>query len=223
MKLSKPMLIIKFIIAVPITIAILFWPAGTLDWPEAWTFLAVLFIFAILLTLYFLKHNPEMIKTRMEMKVPPKLWDRVIMLPFVIIMILLLIIPGLDMRYQWSSISICIEIIGMACFIMSLYLTFLVMKENSYLLKTVEIKKSQKTVSTGPYKYVRHPMYAATILMTFSIAIALGSYATLIPAALASILITIRAQLEDNTLKKGLKGYKQYSKKVRYRLIPFVW
>ena len=97
------------------------------------------------------------------------------------------------------------------------------MKVNSYLLKTVEIQKNQKVVSKGPYKYVRHPMYSSSILMVFSIALALGSLYTLIPAAITAIALIIRTQLEDNTLSKELKGYKAYQKKVKYRLIPGVW
>ena len=224
MQISKPALILKFIIAIPVMIAILFWPAGTLRWTEGWIYTIIQLSFGAMTTIYFLKHDPELIKKRMETKLPPKLWDKLIMLPVIIAMTALLITPGFDaVRYQWTNIPIQIEILGFILFALSLYWTFLVMKENSYLLKTVEIQKDQKVVSTGPYAIVRHPMYAAAIIMVFSIALALGSLYTLIPAALVSLLLAIRTQLEDKTLQKELKGYKAYTNKTTYKLIPGIW
>ena len=222
-QISKPILILKFIISIPILILILFWPAKTLNWPEAWIYIIIIMGFGILVTIYFLKHNPALIKKRMEIKLPKEIWDILIMLPLIIAMIALLIVPGLDKRYQWSNIPIGIEIIAFITFTYSLYWTFKVLKENSYLLKTVEIQKGQKVVSTGPYKNVRHPMYSAAILMVVSIALALGSLYTLIPAIIASILLIIRTHFEDNLLKKELKGYKAYTKTTKYKLLKGVW
>jgi len=223
-QVSKTMLILQFILSIPIMVAILFWPAGTLLWPEAWIYIILQLGYAIILTLYFLKHDPELIKKRMEMKIPPKLWDKLIMAPLILVMTSLMIIPGLDaIRYGWSSIPLYLEVIGFIGFLLSSYWIFLVMKENSYLLKTVEIQKNQKVVSSGPYKYVRHPMYSSAIIMFFSIALALGSLYALIPAALSSIALIIRTHFEDKTLQKDLKGYKEYIKKTRYRLLPGFW
>ncbi len=222
-KLSKTRILLQILIGIPVLIAILFWPAGTLKWTEAWIYLILQIGYSGLLTIYFLKHDPELIKKRMEMKIPPRLWDKIIMTPFIISMITLLIVPGFDLRYNWSNIPIYLEIVGFIGFILSSYWIFLVMKENSYLLKTVEIQKNQKVVSTGTYSHVRHPMYSGVVIMTFSIALALGSLYTLIPAALASIFITIRTQLEDKTLQQELKGYKAYTKKTKYKLLPRVW
>ncbi len=204
-------------------ILILFWPAGTLKWTEAWIYLILQMGYSGIMAIYFLKHNPELIKKRMEMKLPSRLWDKLVMFPFIIAMITLLIVPGFDLRYNWSNIPIYLEILGFIGFSLSLYWVFLVMNVNSYLLKTVEIQKNQKVVSKGPYKYVRHPMYSSVIVMSFSIALALGSLYTLIPALIASILISIRTYLEDITLQKELKDYKKYTKKTKYRLMPGVW
>ena len=223
-RFSKPMLVLQFLIAIPVMMAVLFWPAGTLKWAEAWIYIVIQLVYATLLTLYFLKHNPEMIKKRMELKFPPRLWDKIVMFFVVVAMISLLIVPGFDVvRYGWSKLPVFVEIIGFFGFILSSYWIFLVMKVNSYLLKTVEIQKNQKVVSTGLYSYVRHPMYACSILMVFSIALALGSVYTLIPAALSSLALIVRTSLEDKTLQKELKGYKAYTKKVKFRLIPGVW
>ncbi|MBW2974451.1 isoprenylcysteine carboxylmethyltransferase family protein [Candidatus Woesearchaeota archaeon] len=223
MKISKSWLVLQFLIAVPVMMIILFWPAGTLNWAEAWTYIVLQLGYAIILTSYFLRHNPEMIRKRMAMKLPPRLWDKIVMSFVVVAMTSLLIIPGLDVRHGWSSIPAWLEAIGFIGFLISSYWIFLVMKENSYLLKTVEIQKNQKTVTTGPYKYVRHPMYASSIVMVFSIALALGSLYALIPAALSSLSLIVRTALEDKTLQKELKGYKAYTKKTRYRILPFVW
>ena len=217
------MIFLQFLLAIPVMVLILFWPAGTLRWAEAWIYIILQLGYSVIMVLYFLKHNPEIIKKRMEMKLPSRLWDRVVMIPVILAMISLLIIPGLNVRYNWSNIPIYIEVIGFIGFLTSSYLIFLIMKENSYLLKTVEIQKGQKVVSTGPYSIVRHPMYSASILMVFSIALALGSLYALIPAALASFFLIIRTHLEDNTLKKELKGYKDYTKRTKYRLLPKIW
>jgi protein-S-isoprenylcysteine O-methyltransferase Ste14 len=203
---------------------VIFWPAGTILWPEAWIYIIIQISFSAFTVIYFLERNPEIIKKRMDLRMPKELWDKIILPPFMIAMTLLLIVPGLDVkRYNWSSIPICIEILGFIGILISLYLLFTVLKTNSYLLITVEIQKKQKVVSKGPYKYVRHPMYLATILMSFSIALALGSLYTLIPAGIASLLLIIRTNFEDNTLKKELKGYKAYTKKTKYKLIPGIW
>ena len=220
---SKPMLVLQFLIAIPVMMAVLFWPAGTLYWVEAWVYIVLQLGYAILLTFYFLKHNPLLIEKRMEMKIPPKLWDKIVMVPFIASMIALLIVPGLDLRYNWSYVPVYVSVFGFIGFLLASYWIFLVMKENSFLLKTVEIQKGQKVVSTGPYSYVRHPMYASTILMVFSISLALGSVFGLIPAFLTSFFLLIRTKLEDDTLKKELKGYKLYCKKVRCRICRGVW
>ncbi|MFC1723341.1 methyltransferase family protein [Nanoarchaeota archaeon] len=222
-EISKLVLFIKFVFAVPVMMAVLFWPAGTLRWVEAWVYIVLQLGYAVAMVFYFLKYNPELIKKRMETKLPPKLWDKIVMLPVIVFMISLLIIPGLDLRYGWSSVPLYLEIVGFVGFILSSYWIFLVMKENSYLLKTVEIQKGQKVVSTGPYNFVRHPMYLGTVVMVFSIAFALGSVYTLIPAALVSLAMMIRTWFEDEMLQKELKGYKAYTKKTKYRILPGIW
>ncbi|MFH1533352.1 MAG: isoprenylcysteine carboxylmethyltransferase family protein [Nitrospirota bacterium] len=222
--ISKIWLVAQFIIAIPVMMLVLFWPAGTLNWVEGWIYLVLQLGYASIMALYFLKHNPELIRKRMEMKIPPRLWDKIVMIPFIIGMIALIIVPGFDVvRYKWSSIPVYWEVIGFLGFIITSYLLFLVMKVNSYLLKTVEIQKDHKVVSTGPYAYVRHPMYSVAIIMVFSIALALGSLYALIPAAASSFALIIRTQFEDKTLQKELEGYTEYTKKVTYKLIPGIW
>jgi len=223
-KISKLNLFIKFIIAIPVVMAVLFWPAGTLNWTEAWIYLIIQFGFSGIYTIYFLKHDPQLIQKRMEMKMPPALIDKIIMIPFSITATAVLIVPGFDViRYQWSSLPIYVEVIGFVGFLVCSYFLFLVMKENSYLAKVVEVQKDHKVISTGLYKYIRHPMYAVVIPMFFFIALALGSLYALIPAVLTAIFLIIRIPFEEKTLIKDLKGYKEYTKKTKYRLIPKIW
>ena len=222
--ISKIKLFIQFIIAIPCMILIVFYPAGTLNWMEGWLYIILQLGYTISISIYFLKHNPEIIRKRMQMKIPPKKFDKIIMIPFVLSMFALLIVPGLDVvRYKWSSIPIYFEIIGFVGFIFTSYLLFLIMKVNSYLLKTVEIQENQKVVSEGLYSYVRHPMYIVVMIMFFSIALALGSIYTFIPAIIVAIILVIRTHFEDKTLQNELKGYKEYTKKVPYKLIPKIW
>ncbi len=219
-----PTLVIKFFIAIPVMMAIIFWPAGTLAWKEGWMYLVMQLGVSAFLAAYLFKNDPDLLEKRMELKAPKKEWDRLVMLPFVLAMCSLLIVPGLDaVRYGWSRMSVYLEILGFVGFCVSSYLLFLVMEANSFLLKTVEIQKDQQVISSGPYSMVRHPMYLSVIIMVFSIALALGSYYALIPAAIASIMLIIRTSFEDRALQQELKGYKAYAKKVRYRLIPELW
>ena len=203
---------------------VMFWPAGTLNWPEAWVYLILQLAMSIFMTIYFLKHDPGLIQKRMEVKVPPKLWDKMVMTPFVIAMISLLIVPGFDVvRYEWSSIPIYLEILGFIGFSIAMYGMFLGMKANPFCIKTVEIQEGHKVASTGVYSYVRHPMYSSAILMMFSIPLALGSVYALICAGVASVLLVVRTVFEDRMLRAELDGYKAYAGRVKWRLLKGVW
>lgn len=220
---SVPLMILRFAISIPCMMAMLFWPAGTLYWVEGWAYLILQTGYSGILAVYFMKKDPDLIKKRMEMKIPPKLWDKFVMAPLVLSMFFLLIIPGFNVRFGWSDVPLLVEILGFGGFTLSLYWIFLVMKTNSYLFKTVEVRKGQKVVSTGPYALVRHPMYSSAILMVMCIPLALGSYHSLLISLFCSSLFVIRTQLEDKTLQKELKGYAAYTKKIKYKLIPGVW
>ena len=136
-QISKPLLFSQFIIAVPVLMAVLFWPAGTLKWAEAWVYIVLQMGYSVMITLYFLKHNPELIKTRMEMKLPPELWDKIAMLFIVILMTSVIVVPGFDFRYGWSSIPVYLEVLGFIGFLISSYWIFLALKVNPSIVKTV--------------------------------------------------------------------------------------
>jgi protein-S-isoprenylcysteine O-methyltransferase Ste14 len=134
------------------------------------------------------------------------------------------VIFGLDaVRYEWSQIPFTLKAAGFAGLIFSLVLTFLPMKENPYLTKIVVVQKDQKVITTGPYKYIRHPMYSGVIILFFALPLALGSLFALIPGIPLTIALIIRTCFEDKMLHEELPGYKEYARKTRYRLLPWVW
>lgn len=220
-------IIVRLVIGFIFIIAFLFGTAGTFSWPEAWLYIIIQFSFSTTLSIWLKKNNPELLKDRMTfMKKSAKSWDKAIMIGIIPFFIALLIIPGLDaVRYQWSQVSFVLKTISFTVIIASLALVFWVMKENTYLSRVVEIQKERqhKVITTGPYKYVRHPMYVGIIALFFCLPIALGSLYGLIPAAFMVIGIIIRTHLEDKTLNKELQGYKEYAKKTKYRLLLGIW
>lgn len=226
-KISNIRIIIRFIIGFIIYGAIVFGAAGTLNWPEAWIFFIIYFSFAIILVVWLKKNNPELLKERMTIyKKSAKRWDKIIMLISIPFFIGLVIVPGLEtVRFEWTDVSLSLEILGFIGIIIAYITSFLVMKENTYLSRVVEIQKERghKVITTGPYKYVRHPLYVAVIIMFFCIPLSLGSLYALIASAFLTIIIIIRTVLEDKLLHKELEGYKEYAKKTRYRLLPGIW
>jgi protein-S-isoprenylcysteine O-methyltransferase Ste14 len=207
--------------------AFLFGTAGTFSWPEAWLYIIIQFSYSIGISFWFKKNYPEFLKDRMtSKKKSAKSWDKTLKIGTIPFFIALLIVPGLDaVRYQWSQVSFALKTIGFIVIIASLALIFLVRKEDASFSRVGEIQKEQqhKLITTGPYKYVRHPMYVAVIFLFVFLPLALGSLYGLIPAAFLVIAIIIRTHLEDKTFHKELPGYKEYAKKTKYRLLPGIW
>ena len=148
------------------------------------------------------------------------------MLAYSIMLLPLVILPGLDaIRFQWSSVPVAVKIVAFIGFFPAMGACFWAMKENAYLSDVVRIQEDRghEVCTTGPYRYVRHPLYAGVILIMVCLPLFLGSLFSLIPASFIMILFIIRTALEDKTLQKELPGYKEYAQKVRYRLVPGVW
>ncbi len=223
---SKTTRIIKAVVTVLLLFTLIFVPAGTLNWPEAWLFL--LFYFTIVTgTLIWMKKNaPRLLKERMSRKKERKSWDKKIMTVYPFLLIVLLVIPGFDaVRFQWSKVSLIAKTFGFIGFFFAVGFAFGAMRENAFASDVVRIQddRGHKVCTTGPYRYVRHPMYVGVILALFCFPLALGSLFAFIPAFLIFILFILRTSLEDKTLQEELPGYKEYAKKVRYRLLPGVW
>jgi len=208
----------------------LMWPAGTWRWWEAWVLVGLWTVFGLVMTHYLLRNDPALLAERMKL-VPlhkdQKVWDKVLMLLFVIAGIGLYIIPGFDVvRYEWGEpfpvwIRILAMIVHLPCF---LFLGW-VMRENTYLSQVVKIDKERghQVITTGPYALVRHPMYTVMIVLLFAVPIALGSKFALILAIFLTLLLIVRTYFEDCTLYKELEGYPEYAKQTPYRLIPKLW
>ncbi|HEX5691459.1 MAG TPA: isoprenylcysteine carboxylmethyltransferase family protein, partial [Roseiflexaceae bacterium] len=193
-----------------------------------WAFLLLFFGFTIALSLWLLRHNPALLTERMTGigKQDQKRWDKVFFaLANVIFLAWLLIMPLDAVRFGWSNMPLALQLLGVAMMLLSFYLFFLVFRENSYLSPAVRIQsdREQTVVSTGPYRYVRHPMYATAILFLTGTTLLLGSWYGLVLVLLLTIAIAVRALAEERTLRGELPGYADYQSQVKYHLIPFIW
>jgi len=221
---SNARLIAKVVFGVLFQLPILFLPAGTLDWPAAWLYLLFFACYAFAVTLYLKRRNPELLRRRTSYRMPEKGWDKLFIIVSTILCLALFVIAPLDaVRYRWSQVPLTLEALGFAGIAFSLVVIFMVMRENAYLFRTVQVESGQNVVTTGPYRIVRHPMYMGFITMFFCVPLALGSFYALVPATLVAASVVIRTHFEDKELHKELKGYREYAEKTRYRLIPKVW
>jgi protein-S-isoprenylcysteine O-methyltransferase Ste14 len=206
---------------------LLFGTAGTFRWTEAWICTIGYFSFVIAMMAWLKKNNPELLEDRMTyLKKTARTWDKVIILGSTVAYIVLYSIPGLDaVRYHWTHMPIFFELLGFAGVLISLLLFFIVMKENPFLSRIVEIQKDRghKVITTGPYQFVRHPMYAAGLLFLLSMPLALGSWYGLIPTFVCALFMIVRTYLEDRTLHEELEGYRDYAMRVGYRIVPGIW
>ncbi len=220
-------MVVRLIIGFAAMSAAFFGSAGTLDWPEAWLYIVFQFSFSAEMAVWLKKNNPDLLKDRMTfLKSSARGWDKAILWIMTVVFIFYLFVPGLDaIRYRWSSIPLFLKVLGFMGIVTTLLLISWVMRENAYLSRVVEIQRERghRVITTGPYRYIRHPMYMAVIAQLVCIPLALGSLLTLLPAALLTALIVIRTVLEDKTLHSELEGYKAYSEKVKYRLVPGIW
>lgn len=205
--------------------AILLGCAGRWNWPEAWILLAISLGGILANGLWSIRHNPEMLNERGRMGRNAKSWDKVIGLLYTLFLIAIYILSGLDARFGWSGVPAWVKVVGGICLVLSFALTFWVMTVNTFLSTFVRIQaeRGHTTVSSGPYRYVRHPMYVGILLMSLGMPLLLGSWWALIPGGSNMILFFIRTALEDRTLQAELPGYKEYVDLVRYRLIPGIW
>jgi protein-S-isoprenylcysteine O-methyltransferase Ste14 len=208
--------------------ALLFVCAGTLLWPAGWAFMALFFGFAIAIVLWLAREDPELLQERMSspMQSGQPLWDKVFVVAVMVLFVAWLILMPLDaVRFGWSEVPDWLQILGALGVVLSFYIMFLTFRENAYLALVVKVQeeRGQSVVSTGPYRYVRHPMYASMFLFFPAGALLLGSWWGLMLCAVLLGLLVWRIPLEERMLENGLAGYDEYVRKVRYRLIPRVW
>lgn len=214
--------LIKFIFGIVLMGGLLFFPAGTWRYPNAWLFMALLFVPMPILGVVLFCKAPELLKKRLNSKEKENTQLGVVALSAVMF-IASFVLAGLDFRFGWSHVPSWAVAVAAAVQLAAYILYAEVMRENAYLSRTVEVQQDQKVVDTGLYGIVRHPMYAATVLLYLAMPIVLGSWYALLAMLVYPILIVFRIRNEEKVLENGLAGYAEYKAKVKYRLIPFVW
>ncbi len=208
-----------------ILMLLIFAPAGTLRFWQGWLFSMVFLASVVLLTFYFLKRDPHLIENRM-MAGPAAEQQRsqkIIQAFTGTLAAVLVIVPGLDHRFHWSSVPAPIVILANALVILGFLIIFRVFEENSFAASTIKVEAEQRVISTGPYRLVRHPMYAGGALLLLATPLALGSLWGLPVAVAISLAIVVRLLDEERYLSVNLRGYDAYRREVRHRLIPMVW
>lgn len=201
---------------------LLFLPAGTFHYWNAWLFMAVLFVPMIILGIMMLFKSPGLLKKRLDAKEKVNEQKWVVALSG-IMFVAAFVVAGLNFRFSWHSLPDCVIWISVAMFLLSYLMYAEVIRENDFLSRTIEVQENQKVIDTGLYGMVRHPMYSATIILFLSIPLILGSLISFFIMLAYIPIIAIRINNEERVLEKGLKGYKEYKQKVRYKLIPFIW
>ena len=204
---------------------IIFVPAWTLDYWQAWIFLVVFFVPPLLITIYLMKHDPKLLERRTtagpgaEQERIQNIIQALAGLAFIAIFI----VSALDHRFGWSTVPAYVTALGDVLVIFGFYLVFLVFKENTFASGTIEVVAEQGVISTGPYALVRHPMYIGALVMLVGVPLALGSWWGLLAIIPMIIVLILRLLDEEKFLAKNLAGYRDYQSKVRYHLFPLIW
>ena len=212
----------KYIAGLVLVSVLLFLPAGTVCYPNGWLFILLLFSPMFILGVVLFVKSPELLKKRIEAKEKRDTQNKVVSVS-ALSFIISFITAGLDYRFEITVVSDITVIIASVVLLISYGLYAEVMRENTYLSRTIKVQDDQKVVDTGLYGIVRHPMYMATIFLFLSIPIILGSWISFAIMLVYPIAIIVRIKDEEALLESELKGYKEYKNKVKYRLIPFVW
>jgi len=214
--------ICKFSLGVVLIGALLFLPAGTLSFSYGWLLMGILFIPMFVAGIVMMIKNPELLSKRLNAKEKEGEQKTVVKLSG-LMFIAGFVLAGLDFRFGWLPLPPWVSVIGAVLFLLAYAIYAEVLRENTYLSRTIEVQEGQKVISTGLYGIVRHPMYSATLLLFVSMPIVLGSVIALVPFLFYPLIIGKRILNEEKVLSEGLDGYCEYKDKVKYRLIPFVW
>ncbi len=214
--------LIKYIVGLIMVGLILFLPAGTFEYWNGWLFIGLLFIPMFFLGVILLWKAPALLEKRLSTKEKEGTQQKVVALSGLLFLIGF-VAAGLDFRFGWTKVPVWVVIAASVILLVSYGLYAEVMRENAYLSRTVEVQENQKVVDTGLYGVVRHPMYAVTILLFLSFPLVLGSWIGFVLFLHYPILIAVRIKNEEMVLEQGLEGYTEYKKRVKYRILPFVW
>lgn len=199
-----------------------FLPARTIHYWEAWVFLVMLFIPVAFVLIYLYRENPELLVKRMKMKEKEK-EQKFLQLFSSLFFIAMFLVPGFDKYYGWSRVPLWLKIFSLAMVLLGYFIFFIVIRQNRYASRVIEVQDKHKVIDTGLYSVVRHPMYDGILMLYGFAPLALGSYWALIGDIIILFIFIFRVVHEEKVLIKELEGYTEYMKKVRYRLIPGLW
>lgn len=214
--------IVKFIAGVVLVGLLVFLPAGTVRFFNGWLFMGILFIPMFLAGIFMMFKNPKLLESRLDAKEKEKEQNLVVKLSG-LMFLAGFIVAGLDFRFGWLPIPKGVCIGASVIFLVAYVFYAEVLRENTYLSRTIKVQENQKVVDTGLYGIVRHPMYAVTLLLFLSMPLVLGSVYSFLIFLAYPFIIAKRIKNEEKLLEKELDGYIEYKKKVKYRLIPFIW
>ena len=214
--------IIKYLLGVFIVGGLLFIPAKSFKYWNGWLFMGLLFVPMFIAGIILMIKNPELLRKRLNAKEQEN-EQKWILLFSGLMFIAGFIVAGLNYKYKWIEMPNAVTIISSILFIIAYILYAEVLRENTYLSRTIEVQENQKVIDTGLYGIVRHPMYTTTILLFLTMPLILGSIISFIIFLIYPIIIGKRIKNEEKVLEKDLKGYTEYKKKVKYKLIPFIW
>lgn len=201
---------------------LLFIPAGSLKYSEAWLFLSILFVPMIIAGIALIVKKPSLLEKRLDAK-EKQSEQKLVLILSAFMFLSAFIVAGLNFRFKWIELPGWVPVVSAVLFLASYILYAEVLKENEYLSRTVEVQENQKVVDTGLYGIVRHPMYMSTVLLFLLMPLVLGSVISLAVMLFYIPIIVLRIRNEEKVLEEGLDGYSEYKKKVKYRLIPFIW
>ena len=214
--------ILKFSLGVLLVGLLIFVPAGTINFFNGWVFMLVLFVPMFIAGIVMMIKSPNLLKSRLNAKEKEKEQKNIVAISGLMFLIGF-ILAGLNYRFNWIELPNVVVIISSIVFLISYLIYAEVLRENAFLSRTIEVSDNQKLIDTGLYGMVRHPMYLATIFLFLSMPLILGSLISFIVFLIYPFIIIRRLNNEERILEKELKGYKEYKKKVRYKLIPFIW
>ena len=214
--------IAKFLLGVVLVGLLIFLPAGTFAYTNGWIFMGILFVPMFLAGLVMMAKNPNLLKSRLKAKEKEREQSLIVKLSG-LMFLAGFIVAGLDFRFGWCPLPQSVSYGAAVAFLIAYILYAEVLRENTYLSRTIEVQEGQTVVDTGLYSIVRHPMYAVTLLLFLSMPLVLGSVISFVIFLAYPLLIARRIKNEEQVLEAGLPGYREYKQKVKYRMIPFVW
>ena len=212
----------KFLAGLVLLALLIFLPAGTLAFTQGWIFMAVLFLPMLIIGIVLALKSPELLRKRLNSKEQENTQKGVV-ISSLLMFLAGFITAGLSFRFGWLRLPMWVSITAAVIFLIGYAMYAEVLRENEYLSRTVEVQEEQKVIDTGLYGVIRHPMYTATILMFCFAPLVLGSVISFVIFLAYPVIIVTRIGNEEKVLENGLKGYTDYKKKVKYRLLPFIW